>query len=44
MYNKISVFLGDFNNSEYLLEYFEKYNEELKKKTLNFHLKGVINR
>ena len=42
--NKISNFLGDFNNSEYLLEYFEKYNEELSKKTLNFHLKRVINR
>ena len=42
--DKISNFLGEFNNSEYLLEYFEKYNEELKKKTLNFHLKGVINR
>ena len=42
--DKISNFLSDFNNSEYLLEYFEKYNEELSKKTLNFHLKGVINR
>ena len=42
--DKISNFLDDFNNSEYLLEYFEKYNEELSKKTLNFHLKGVINR
>ena len=42
--DKISNFLGDFNNSEYLLKYFEKYNEELSKKTLNFHLKGVINR
>ena len=42
--DKISNFLGDFNNYEYLLEYFEKYNEELSKKTLNFHLKGVINR
>ena len=42
--DKISNFLGDFNNSQYLLEYFEKYNEELSKKTLNFHLKGVINR
>ena len=42
--DKISNFLDDFNNSEYLLDYFEKYNEELSKKTLNFHLKGVINR
>ena len=42
--NKISSFLSDFDNSEYLLDYFEKYNEELSKKTLNFHLKGVINR
>ena len=42
--DKISNFLGEFKNNEYLLEYFEKYNEELSKKTLNFHLKGVINR
>ena len=42
--NKISSFSSDFDNSEYLLDYFEKYNEELSKKTLNFHLKGVINR
>ncbi len=42
--DKISSFLSDFDNSEYLLEYFENYNLELSKKTLNFHLKGVINR
>ena len=42
--DKISSFLSDFDNSEYLLEYFENYNDELSKKTLNFHLKGVINR
>ena len=42
--DKISSFLSDFKNSEYLLDYFEDYNDELSKKTLNFHLKSVINR
>ena len=40
---KISIFLIDFNNIEYLLEYFEKFNENLSKKTLNSYLKSVSN-
>jgi len=40
---KISLFLIDFNNIEYLLEYFEKFNENLSKKTLNSFLKSVSN-
>ena len=40
---KISIFLIDFNNIEYLLEYFEKFNENLSKKTLNSFLKSVSN-
>ena len=40
---KISLFLVDFNNIEYLLEYFEKFNENLSKKTLNSFLKSVSN-
>ena len=41
--DKISRFLSDFHDNEHLLKYFEKYNEDLSKKTLNFHLKSVIN-
>ena len=41
---KISLFLIDFNNIEYLLEYFEKFNENLSKKTLNSFLKSVSSR
>ena len=38
---KISIFLNDFGNIEYLLDYFEKYNDDLSKKTLNSLLKSV---
>ena len=41
--NKFSIFLADFQNLEYLLDYFEKFNIELSKKTLNYYLKSVIN-
>ena len=40
---KISGFLSDFGNIEYLLDYFEKYNDDLSKKTLNSLLKSVSN-
>ena len=40
---KFSMFLPDFNNIEYLLEYFDKFNENLSKKTLNSYLKSVSN-
>ena len=40
---KISVFLSDFGNFEYLLEYFENFNDDLSKKTLNSYLKSVSN-
>ena len=40
---KISLFLIDFNNIEYLLEYFEKFNENLSKKSLNSFIKSVSN-
>ena len=40
---KISIFLSDFQNNEYLLEYFENFNEKILKKTLNSYLKSVIN-
>ena len=40
---KISIFLNDFGNIEYLLEYFENFNDDLSKKTLNYYLKSVSN-
>ena len=40
---KISTFLSDFQNNEELLEYFDLFNSNLSKKTLNSYLKSVIN-
>ena len=40
---KISTFLSDFQNNEYLLDYFDNFNSNLSKKTLNSYLKGVSN-
>ena len=40
---KLSIFLEDFNNIEDLLKYFEEFNSNLSKKTLNSFLKSVIN-
>ena len=40
---KISFFLSDFHNNEYLLNYFEDFNSNLSKKTLNSYLKSVSN-
>jgi len=40
---KISIFLSDFQNNEYLLDYFEDFNSNLSKKTLNSYLKSVSN-
>ena len=40
---KISMFLSDFRNIEYLLDYFEDFNVDLSKKTLNSFLKSVSN-
>ena len=40
---KFSIFLADFNEIDHLLEYFEIFNEDLSKKTLNSYLKSVSN-
>ena len=40
---KLSIFLVDFNNIEYLLDYFETFNDQLSKKTLNSFIKSVSN-
>jgi len=41
--NKISIFLSDFKDIDYLLDYFEEFNKNLSKKTLNSYLKSVSN-
>ena len=38
-----SLFLSDFQNFDELLDYFEEYNSNLSKKTLNSYLKSVSN-
>ena len=40
---KFSLFLTDFEKIDHLLDYFEEFNENLSKKTLNSYLKSVIN-
>ena len=40
---KFSIFLSDFNKIEDLLDYFELFNDNLSKKTLNYYLKSVSN-
>ena len=40
---KLSIFLSDFGNIADLLDYFELFNLNLSKKTLNFYLKSVSN-
>ena len=40
---KFSIFLEGLSNIEHLLEYFENFNQNLSKKTLNSYLKSVIN-
>ena len=39
----VSKFLENFNNIEDLVEYFDKFRENLSKKTLNSYLKSVSN-
>jgi cytochrome b pre-mRNA-processing protein 3 len=40
---KISFFLTDFKEIDHLLDYFELFDENLSKKTLNSYLKSVSN-
>ena len=40
---KFSLFLEDFQNIDDLLDYFEEFNLNLSKKTLNSYLKSVSN-
>ena len=41
--NKISYFLSDLENNDNLLDYFDNFNENLSKKTLNSYIKSVSN-
>ena len=41
--NKISNYLENYENIDYLIEYFDKYNYDLSKKTLNSYIKSVSN-
>ena len=40
---KLSLFLSDFENIDDLLNYFDEFNSNLSKKTLNSYLKSVSN-
>ena len=40
---KLSIFVDNFNEIDYLIEYFDKYSIELTKKNLNSFLKSVSN-
>ena len=40
---KFSIFFADFRDIDHLLEYFELFDENLSKKTLNYYLKSVSN-
>jgi len=39
--DKFLIFLSDFSQIDQLLDYFEAFNEDLSKKTLNSYLKSV---
>ena len=39
---KLSSFLEDFKKIDFLVDYFDDFNQELKKKSLTFFLKSVI--
>jgi len=40
---KISLFLENFEKTDYLIEYFDEFRDNLSKKTLNSYLKSVSN-
>ena len=41
--NKISLFLENIEKTEYLVEYFDNFIEDLRKKNLNYFIKSVSN-
>ena len=42
-FEKFSIFLTDFNEIDHLFDYFEIFDENLSKKTLNSYIKSVSN-
>ena len=40
----LSIFLQNFKNTEYLVDYFDNFSADLKKNNLNSYLKSVNNR
>ncbi len=42
-HEKFSIFLSDFKEIDHLIDYFELFDENLSKKTLNSYLKSVCN-
>ena len=40
---KISLFLENIEKNEYLVEYFDDFRDDLRKKNLNYFIKGVNN-
>ena len=40
---KFSIFLTDFKEIDHILDYFELFDDNLSKKTLNSYLKSVSN-
>ena len=42
-FDKISIFLSEIGNIERLIDYFDKYDQNLSKKTLNSYIKSVNN-
>ena len=40
---KFTIFLSDFRKIDHLLDYFEQFDHNLSKKTLNSYLKSVSN-
>ena len=40
---KLALFIGNIDKNEYLIDYFDDFNEDLSKKNLNYFIKGVSN-
>jgi len=40
---RLSIFLSNFNNINYLIEYFDNFRDKLSKNNLNSYLKSVSN-
>ena len=43
-YEKIWNYLGNYNNIDFLVEYLDKFNDDLSKMSLNSFIKSVSNK